>query len=139
MFWSSLGTYYTKKVVFSTKNRLFLGFDCKPLKTENIKEVMNKIHRFNQNILLSFKPFVMLIFCENYDYFRSILELKKSEIVMKNGHDTIRFTSTPFFLQKIVFFSSQLIGNLCHLMVTWQQLYSTWWQLNATFWQPNAT
>ena len=53
---------------------------------------MNKIHRFNQinrNILLSFMSFVMLIFCENYDYFRFILELKKNEIAIKNGHDTI--------------------------------------------------
>ena len=66
---------------------------------------------------LSFMPFVMLIFCEIYDYFKFIPELKKNEIAIKNGHDTIH----PSFAENCCFFFTiycrfmPLDGNLMPL------------------------
>ena len=77
----------------------YLSFDCYVLLLISTKIFMQSF------ILLPFMTFLMLIFCKIYDYFRFIPELKKSEIAIKNGHDTIRFTHPrPSFTENCCFF-----------------------------------
>ena len=68
-------------------------------------------------IRLPFMSFLMLIFCEIYDYFRFISEFKKSEIATKIGMKEYDSHPRPLFAENYSF-SSQLNATLCHLMAT---------------------